>query len=93
MAMSGRKHPLQVRFSVEARVATPAQTEAGERLFGKLTMRACSSLTAAMSAPNEVSEHSDEQGDGGRRQPSAFSDPPHSLTGGSQRPLSDWHGS
>lgn len=90
--MAGGKHPAEVRFSVEARVATPAQTEAGEKFFGKLSTRACASLTA-MSAPNEVSEQSDEQGHGGRPQPPAFSDPPHSLTGGSQTPLSDWHGS
>ena len=56
----GKQEP-EVRFSLEARQASPAQTEAGEKFFVKLTTRACGSLTAAGCAPNEGPEHSEEQ--------------------------------
>jgi len=55
----------EVRFDLEIRQPTPAQTEAGEKFFGKLTERACASLTPALSAPNKGQEHSDEQDVGG----------------------------
>jgi len=67
MRMDGREHLPEVRFTVEVRQPTPAQTEAGERLFGRLTTRACASLTPALSAPNEGSEHSHEQDVGGEQ--------------------------
>ena len=51
----------EVTFSLEARQATLIQAEAGERLFGKLTTRACATPTAAGCAPDEGSEDSEEQ--------------------------------
>ncbi len=61
----GERHP-EVIFSLEARKATPAQTEAGKRLFGKLATRASASV-AARSSPNEGQEHLDDQGVGGEQ--------------------------
>lgn len=55
----------EVRFTVEMREPTPAQAEAGERLFGKLTTRACASLISASAAVNKKQEVSDEQDAGG----------------------------
>jgi hypothetical protein len=58
--MTGRQYPPEVRFTIEIRQPTGAQTEAGEKFFGKLTAKACASLMGR-SAPNEGSEESEEQ--------------------------------
>jgi len=64
-SMVRRKHSPEVRFSIEPYAATPAQTEAGERLFHRLTARACASLTTARLAPDEGQEQSEERDVGG----------------------------
>ena len=68
--MEGRKLP-EVRFSIEARETSPAQLEAGERLFSRLLANA-----------RESTAQVDGQSGHGRRQPPGLEDPPHSLTGG-----------
>jgi hypothetical protein len=90
--MARSKYPPEVRFSIEGRESNPAQLGAGERLFGSLSARARASLTGARVAANESSEHSDEHGRRGRRQPPALPDPLHLLTGGSQTPAGDGSG-
>lgn len=90
MPMAGRKHPSEVRFSIEARQPDAGQLEAGEKLFGRLTARARAGVTGGRSAPNEGGGTETSRigvGGGGSRLPRR--DPPHSLTGGSQTPLSD----
>jgi len=69
--MSRGKYTPEVRFSIEARETSPAQLEAGERLFRRLIADA-----------SERSEQVDGQSGHGRRQPPGHEDPPHSLTGG-----------
>jgi hypothetical protein len=64
--VTGRKHTSEVRFSVEARQATSEQAEAGEKFFGKLTTKACASLTAR-SAATEGSEAPEKQDVGGEQ--------------------------
>lgn len=68
--MEGRKLPV-VRFSIEARETSPAQLEAGERLFRRLLANARESLAQV-----------DGKSGHGRRQPPGLEAPPHSLTGG-----------
>lgn len=64
------KQEAEVRFTIEARKATTAQLEAGERLFSGLVTNARSGAKG-------------RGGHGQRMLPRAFSGPPHSLTGGS----------
>jgi hypothetical protein len=57
----------EVRFSLEARQASPAQTEAGDKFFSKLTARACAGETRELCGPTDGQERSDEQDVAGER--------------------------
>lgn len=82
--MARGKYRPEVRFSIEARQVSAVQMRAGEKLFGRLRVKAQARLIAGEACADDGCGQSGERDRDGRRQePAPVSDPPHSLTGGS----------